>query len=88
MRAARRAMCSEQHGKARTADERAFAGGCAARVQMARSKTRERTAFTRAIAVRARQSPVLHVALKDHDEPQHEKHHEKAHLRVRSGRAG
>ena len=45
--------------------ERAFAGGRAARAQMARSKTRPRTLFVRVIASGARQSPVVHVALKN-----------------------
>jgi hypothetical protein len=81
-------MCSEQHGKAHAAGERAFAGGYAARVQLARSKTRQRTLFVRVIASHACQSPTLHVAIKKHEVVAHEELHEKAHLRARSGRAG
>ena len=57
------AVCGEQRSRAHATSSRAFAGGRAARVQMARSKTRERTLFARAIASRARQSPTVHVAL-------------------------
>ena len=52
-----------KRSKAGAAGGRAFAGGRAMRAQMARSKTRERTLFARAIASRTRQSPVVHVAL-------------------------
>ena len=68
------------------AGERAFACERAARAQTARSKTRTRTLFARAIASRARKSPAVHVALKKHAAQQHEEMHEKAHLRVRGGR--
>jgi hypothetical protein len=58
------------------------------RAQMARSGTRERTLFARAIASRTRQSPVVHVALIDHEVRQHQKDHKKAHLRARGERVG
>ena len=82
----RGAVCSEQRSMAGAAGERAFACERAARAQTARSKTRTRTLFARAIASRARKSPAVHVALKKHTAQQHEEVHGKAHLRVRGGR--